>query len=158
MKVEMETPKDKIKMIMERLGMSGTIAAKAMSMPDSTFRKKVMPSLPHITFTEKNHSDLVDFLISEYPILIDKPQFDVVPKPVKDVNLESDKLVDVDKAFIDINYTFTALINEDKSNRWKRVELRKILNQLHKTQFNNGVDAGFRKIIKILGSPGINEI
>lgn len=66
----METPKDKIKMIMERLGMSGTIAAKAMSMPDSTFRKKVMPSLPHITFTEKNHSDLVDFLIDEIQFLV----------------------------------------------------------------------------------------
>lgn len=66
----METPKDKIKMIMERLGMSGTVAAKAMNMPDSTFRKKVMPSLPLVTFSEKNHSDLVDFLIDEIQFLV----------------------------------------------------------------------------------------
>jgi hypothetical protein len=66
----MQTAKDSIKMIMERLGMNGTIAAKAMGMPDNTFRKKIMPSSPSTSFSEKNHTDLVDFLIEEVKVLI----------------------------------------------------------------------------------------
>ena len=57
-------------MIMDRLGMNGTIAAKAMGMPDNTFRKKIMPSSPSTSFSEKNHTDLVDFLIEEVKFLI----------------------------------------------------------------------------------------
>ena len=66
----METATEKIKMIMDRLGMAGSIAAKAMNMPDSTFRKKIMPSMSNKPFTEKNHSDLVEFLIKEIEFLV----------------------------------------------------------------------------------------
>lgn len=66
----METAREKIKMIMDRLGMSGSIAAKAMNMPDSTFRKKIMPSISNKPFTEKNHSDLVEYLIKEIEFLV----------------------------------------------------------------------------------------
>jgi len=66
----METAREKIKMIMDRLGMAGSVAAKAMNMPDSTFRKKIMPSSSNKSFTEKNHSDLVEFLIKEIEFLV----------------------------------------------------------------------------------------
>lgn len=65
----METPKDRILMIMNRLGMSQTIASTAMSMPINTFRKNKMDTLKNNNFTEKNHSDLVDFLINEIQFL-----------------------------------------------------------------------------------------
>jgi hypothetical protein len=165
MKVEVETPKDKIKMIMDRLGMTATIAAKAMEMPDSTFRKKIMPSSPLLTFTEKNYTDLLDFIIDEYQFLFDsrQPKSDHKPKIDVDVPLlidseATDVLVDANKAFIDINYTFNAIANEDKSNSWKMDELRKILNQLQKTQFEIGVKAGFKKSIKLLESQDINQL
>lgn len=65
----METPKERILMIMDRLGMSQTVAANAMNMPINTFRKNKMDTLKYNNFTEKNHSDLVDFLINEIQFL-----------------------------------------------------------------------------------------
>lgn len=93
----METPKDKIKMIMDRLGMSGTIAAKAMKMPDSTFRKKIMPSLPNSTFTNKNHSDLVNYLIDEIRFLVTYKESH--ESALKDYEISIDQIRDIYKNY-----------------------------------------------------------
>jgi hypothetical protein len=66
----METPKEKIKIIMDRLGMSGNMAAKAMGMSYNTFRKKIMQTTATSPFIEKNYDDLVNFLIAEIKTLI----------------------------------------------------------------------------------------
>jgi hypothetical protein len=66
----MESPKDRILMIMDRLGMSQFVAANAMNMPINTFRKNKMESLKNNNFSEKNHSDLVDYLIEEIKFLV----------------------------------------------------------------------------------------
>ncbi|MDA6068949.1 hypothetical protein NJT12_04870 [Flavobacterium sp. AC] len=66
----METPKDRILMIIERLGMSGVKAAEVMKITDNTFRKNKMESVLTHNFTEKNYNDLVDFLITEVKLLL----------------------------------------------------------------------------------------
>ena len=66
----METPKDKILMITERLGMSGVKAAEIMKIADNTFRKNKMESVPSHNFTTKNYTDLIDFLLVEIKFLI----------------------------------------------------------------------------------------
>lgn len=66
----MKTPKDKILMIIERLGMSGVKAADVMNITDNTFRKNKMESVATHNFTEKNFTDLLDFLIRELKFLI----------------------------------------------------------------------------------------
>lgn len=163
--MKVETPKDKILMITERLGMSGVKAAEIMKIADNTFRKNKMESVSSHNFTEKNYTDLLDFILDEYQFLIDfimptsnhKPKIDVDAPSL--VNLESTSVsVDANRAFIDINYTFNAIANEDKSNSWKMDELRKILNQLQKTQFEIGVKAGYKKSIKLLESQDINQL
>jgi len=76
----------------------------------------------------------------------------------KNNDANPDRSMDSDQAFIDINYTFNAIANQDKSNSWKLDELRLILNQLQKTQFENGIKAGFRKGIKLLTDQDINNL
>lgn len=67
----MDTPKDKILNIVDRIGMSTTIAAKAMNIAENTFRKNKSDTLPRNNFTENNYNDLIDFLIGEIKFLID---------------------------------------------------------------------------------------
>ncbi|GEM_PF-1880872 len=66
----METPRDKIIMILDRLGMSVKVAAKAMNIKEETFRRNRSGTDPRNYFNEKNYTDLLDFAISELEYLI----------------------------------------------------------------------------------------
>lgn len=67
----METAKDKIKLVIDRLGMSGSIAANAMGISYSAYQKKIMPSSSSSnTFSDKNYNDLVDFLVDEIKFIL----------------------------------------------------------------------------------------
>lgn len=66
----MDTPKDKILMITDRIGMSTSIASKAVSIAESTYRMNKSAALPRHNFTEKNFTDLLDFTITELKYLI----------------------------------------------------------------------------------------
>ena len=62
----MKTPKQKIDEVLDRLGISGIKASSMMNIPHSTFRKNMMDSSKTYKFTDKNYSDLVDYLIDDY--------------------------------------------------------------------------------------------
>ncbi|MBB4802050.1 hypothetical protein HNP37_002111 [Flavobacterium nitrogenifigens] len=66
----METPRDKIVMIVDRLGMSTEVAAKAMNIREQTFRANRRGTSSRNYFSEKNYTDLLDFIISEMEYLI----------------------------------------------------------------------------------------
>lgn len=58
-------------MIIDRLGMSTTVASQAMRINENTFRKNKSDALPRNNFTEKNFTDLLDFIIYELKFLIE---------------------------------------------------------------------------------------
>lgn len=66
----METPRDKIAMIVDRLGMSTEVASKAMNIREETFRANRRGTSSRNYFNEKNYNDLLDFIISELEYLI----------------------------------------------------------------------------------------
>lgn len=66
----METAREKILMITDRLGMSTAVAAKAMNIKEETFRKNRRGTESGNYFTQKNYTDLLDFTISELEYLI----------------------------------------------------------------------------------------
>lgn len=87
----METPKDRILTIIERLGMSGVKAAEVMKITDNTFRKNKMESVITHNFSERNYNDLIDFLIDEVKFLISFKQThltisDALAKGLKEVD------------------------------------------------------------------------
>lgn len=66
----MKTPKQKIDEVLDRLGISGIKASSMMNIPHSTFRKNMMDTSKTYKFTDKNYSDLVDYLIDEIKLLV----------------------------------------------------------------------------------------
>ena len=65
----MATPKEKIENIIERLGITGTKASLMMGITHDRYRKNTSANEAY-QFTEKNYTDLLDFLITELKTLI----------------------------------------------------------------------------------------
>lgn len=66
----METAKDKILYILDRLGLPGIKAAQAMNMSEASFRKKKTESVFTHQFNDKNYNDLITFLKCELKEII----------------------------------------------------------------------------------------
>ena len=83
----MKTPKQKIDEVLDRLGISGVKASAMMRMPHTTFRKNMMDNSKSYKFTDKNYSDLLDYLINEIKYLVlAKNENEKVVDPVQYVN------------------------------------------------------------------------
>lgn len=65
----METPREKIVTIIERLGITNKKAAEVMMLSENTFSKSRAGVL---SFSQQNYDDLVDFLILELKFIITK--------------------------------------------------------------------------------------
>lgn len=65
----MQTPKEKIDNIIERLGITGTKASLMMGITHDRYRKNTSANEAY-EFNENNYTDLLDFLITELKTLI----------------------------------------------------------------------------------------
>lgn len=115
----MNSPKDKILLIIDRLGISTAVAAKAMFINENTFRKNKSDTLPRNNFTEKNFNDLLNFLIDELGFLIE----------LKDMNSKLNmSLEEVISAYLDV---FKNYSKYSKNENWNLFdELKKIVDNM----------------------------
>ena len=66
--------------------------------------------------------------------------------------------MDLDKAFIDINYIFNSIEHEEKSNSWKLDELRKVLKTIQKETYKRGIEIGLSESKKLLNDFNIDNV
>lgn len=89
----MKTPKEKILSITERLGISASVAAKAMQITENTYRKNKSDSNLGHNFTEKNYTNLLGYILDEVKIILKENTDDVKPIITLDsINIRLDNL------------------------------------------------------------------
>ena len=142
----METPKDKILRIIERLGMSGVKAAEIMKIADNTFRKNKMESVPSHNFTTKNYTDLIDFLIDEIKFLITYKE-----SPLSD----ADAYRNVMDKIINIFYNYPKNSNEENWNLFD--ELKQVVDFMENPAVFNDIKVYSKTIDYIVFSSMLIE-
>ena len=89
----MKTPKDKILSITERLGISASVAAKAMQITENTYRKNKSHSNQGHNFTEKNYTNLLGYILDEVKIILKENADDAKPViTLESINIRLDNL------------------------------------------------------------------